>query len=159
KPRPNLTLGLGFRVDQEVIDTFGREPVPVRAQAREELRRYTIACEAAGVLCTGSGNPGKVNGTLPAKIPAPDGSPLAAWDTEGDGFFETAPDYEGRAIFGLLTDPNSRIASNYTISNTNVAPRLSVSWDPWNDGRTRVSGSAGRYYDRLFLGEITIEQF
>jgi hypothetical protein len=37
------------------------------------------------------------------------------------------------------------------LDNTNVAPRLSVAWDPWSDGKTKISGSWGRYYDKIFL--------
>ena len=44
------------------------------------------------------------------------------------------------------------------ISNSNLAPRLSLSWDPWADGKTMVFGSWGRYYDKIFLNAVTLEQ-
>jgi hypothetical protein len=44
------------------------------------------------------------------------------------------------------------------ITNNNLSPRLSVSWDPWSDGRTKVFATWGRYYDKLFLNTIVGEQ-
>jgi len=42
--------------------------------------------------------------------------------------------------------------------NNNVAPRLSLSWDPWRDNRTKVFATWGRYFDRLFLATLVPEQ-
>jgi hypothetical protein len=50
-----------------------------------------------------------------------------------------------------------RQSDDINIHNTNVAPRLSLSWDPWNDGKTKFAFSAGRYYDKIFLGVLTQE--
>src|SRR5262249_11246066 len=50
-----------------------------------------------------------------------------------------------------------RETSNFGIRNSNLAPRLSVSWDPWGDGKTKVFGNWSRFYDRLFLAEVTGE--
>jgi len=158
KPVPNLTLGFGGRIDQEVVDTFGKEPFPLRAQAREALKVFDLACATAGVLCELNRTPGRPSSGLPLTIPAPPGSPLAKYDLNEDGVFDSGRDQDGAAIWGVYTKPEERQSENFTISNTNVAPRLSFAWDPWNDGRTRVSGSFGRYYDRLFLAEVTAEQ-
>jgi outer membrane receptor protein involved in Fe transport len=46
----------------------------------------------------------------------------------------------------------------FGLSNNNLAPRLSASWDPWSDGRTRVSATWGRYYDKLFLESVVGEE-
>jgi hypothetical protein len=43
------------------------------------------------------------------------------------------------------------------IHNTNISPRLSMSWDPWNDGKTKFALSAGRYFDKIFLAVLTQE--
>ncbi len=40
---------------------------------------------------------------------------------------------------------------NIALRNTNVAPRLSITWDPFNDGKTKVSASAGRYFNNVPL--------
>ncbi len=49
-------------------------------------------------------------------------------------------------------------AETFTITNNNLAPRLSVSWDPAADGRTKLFATWGRYFDKLFLSTIVGEQ-
>jgi len=56
----------------------------------------------------------------------------------------------------LGVSPQQR--ENFAITNNNLAPRLSVSWDPWQDGRTKLFATWGRYYDRLFLSTIVGEE-
>lgn len=50
-----------------------------------------------------------------------------------------------------------RAAETFTIANDNFEPRLRVSWDPWNDGKTRVFSSWGRYYGDTFLLPLVYE--
>jgi len=57
-----------------------------------------------------------------------------------------------------LLRPSERETEGFTISNANLAPRFSISWDPWGDGRTKVFATWNKYYDRLFLGSVTAEQ-
>src|SRR4029453_16995980 len=52
----------------------------------------------------------------------------------------------------------TRRPENFDVSNSNLAPRLSLSWDPWADGKTQVIASWGRYYDKLFLNTMSLEQ-
>ncbi|MCI0568103.1 MAG: hypothetical protein L0Z52_07935, partial [Acidobacteria bacterium] len=35
---------------------------------------------------------------------------------------------------------------------------MSLSWDPWADGKTKVFASWGRFYDKIFLRSLTLEQ-
>ena len=51
-----------------------------------------------------------------------------------------------------------RKSQDFQISNMNIAPRLSFSWDPWNKGKAKIFGSFGRYYDKLFLAVPLFEQ-
>jgi outer membrane receptor protein involved in Fe transport len=44
------------------------------------------------------------------------------------------------------------------ITNDNLSPRLSVSWDPAATGRTKLYATWGRYFDKLFLNTIVGEQ-
>jgi outer membrane receptor protein involved in Fe transport len=44
------------------------------------------------------------------------------------------------------------------ITNTNLAPRFSISYDPFADGKTKLWASYGRFYDRLFLEAFVPEQ-
>ena len=46
---------------------------------------------------------------------------------------------------------NTRRASSIDLVNNNFAPRLSVSWDPWSDSKTKFSASYGRYFDKIFF--------
>jgi hypothetical protein len=50
-----------------------------------------------------------------------------------------------------------RQSDDINIHNTNISPRLALSWDPWNDGKTKFAVSAGRYYDKIFLAVLTQE--
>ncbi|MEK7798615.1 MAG: TonB-dependent receptor [Acidobacteriota bacterium] len=46
----------------------------------------------------------------------------------------------------------------FRLTNNNLAPRVSVSWDPWADSKTKVYLNWGRFYDRLFLRTVTPEE-
>jgi len=46
----------------------------------------------------------------------------------------------------------------FRLTNNNLAPRVSVSWDPWADSKTKVFANWGRFYDRLFLNTIIGEE-
>ena len=46
----------------------------------------------------------------------------------------------------------------FSIGNTNVAPRFSISYDPFKDGKTKLYATWGRVYDALFLGTVVAEQ-
>jgi len=56
----------------------------------------------------------------------------------------------------LGVSPQQR--ESFAITNNNLAPRLSVSWDPLQDGRTKLFATWGRFYDRLFLSTIVGEE-
>ncbi len=158
KPLSNLAVSAGVRVDRELVDSFGVEPFAVRGQAKAALRRFDMACALAGSRCEGMRAPGRPYGPLPLLIPIPPGHPLERFDLNHDGFFDPGIDQEGVAIWGLYTRPEERQYEQFGLRNTNLAPRFAVSWDPWNDGRTRVAWSWGRYYDRIFLNVASLEQ-
>ena len=46
----------------------------------------------------------------------------------------------------------------FRLTNNNLAPRVSVSWDPWADSKTKVYLNWGRFYDRLFLRTVVPEE-
>ncbi|HZN04154.1 MAG TPA: TonB-dependent receptor [Candidatus Polarisedimenticolia bacterium] len=46
----------------------------------------------------------------------------------------------------------------FALTNDNLSPRLSVSWDPAANGLTKVFATWGRYFDKLFLSTIVGEQ-
>ncbi len=114
--------------------------------------------------------------------PSPDGSNLGGpdgvcdfWDERalsnvfrrheselaGSSFFTREPGNEtgnlppcGNALrYGTCRDE-----ADIDLDNTNLAPRISLAYDPFSDGKTKLYASWGRYYDRLFLKTITPEQ-
>jgi hypothetical protein len=137
---------------------MGMEPFNPGREARQALHRFNMACDLAGALCDVNRLAGKPSGNLPASVAIPSGHPLEKFDLDQNGFFDSGVDRDGATIWGLYTRPDQRTAENFTISNTNVAPRAAISWDPWNNGKTRISGTIGRSYDRLFLSTVTQEQ-
>ncbi|HEX9428646.1 MAG TPA: TonB-dependent receptor, partial [Candidatus Polarisedimenticolia bacterium] len=46
----------------------------------------------------------------------------------------------------------------FRLTNNNLAPRLSISWDPWGDSKTKVFGNWSRFYDKLFLNSVITEE-
>ena len=46
---------------------------------------------------------------------------------------------------------NRWLPENIAVTNTNFSPRLSLAWDPWSNGKTKFSVSAGRYYNNIPL--------
>ena len=63
-------------------------------------------------------------------------------------------DPELAAFYGIQVQQ----PETFRVTNNNLSPRLAVSWDPQGDGRTKLFGAWGRYYDRLFLNTIVGEQ-
>jgi outer membrane receptor protein involved in Fe transport len=49
------------------------------------------------------------------------------------------------------TDPTSPLINSVLTLNKNVAPRAGIIWDPFKDGRTKVFGSFGVYYESVPL--------
>jgi hypothetical protein len=102
---------------------------------------------------------------------------LPAAYVQGYGDPEAAPNYQNVSVFG---EDNWRVARNITFrlglryqrqlwpsssfsmpgfgtyslasDGNNLAPRLAVSWDPFNDGRTSLHGSYGLFFGNLITG-------
>jgi len=157
KPMANLTVNIGLRVDSEELDSTGFSFFEPANEARQVLRRFDVLCNAQGSACTAQRSPGRIDRGLTGIVVAPPGSPQAEFDLNHDGLVEVAGP-EGNQVRAPLTTGSERLSEGFSISNTNLAPRLSVSWDPWADGRTKFFGTWNKYYDRLFLGAITAEQ-
>ncbi|MGH9867314.1 MAG: carboxypeptidase regulatory-like domain-containing protein [Candidatus Polarisedimenticolia bacterium] len=180
KPRPNLTLTASLRIDREDIDSSGYVEFNPLAERSSGVALWRGICAAADALdrvtddfvmvtqqnCYQyndhaemfNGLPATFGDRLPLDHPA---SPVAdpavrALDLDGDGDVESTGD-EGSAVLAGFTSFGERQTSNFSIVNTNLAPRFAVSWDPWADGRTKLFGTWGRYFDRLFLNTVTQE--
>ena len=46
----------------------------------------------------------------------------------------------------------------FRLTNNNLAPRFSLSWDPWGDSKTKVFANWSRFFDKLFLQTVTQEE-
>jgi len=175
KPRPNMTVNFGLRLDREDVDTSGFEPF----EPRDERRRYnqiieSLCADGMRVALAGSGQSNAQTVCDPSSGFTPGGEPsgnlayaldgstpekVRAWDINDDGIFDSGADrIDGLPVWqSALTSFPDRRPENFEITNVNLSPRFSASWDPWADGRTKVFGTWGRFYDRLFLATVTGE--
>ncbi|MGH9870846.1 MAG: hypothetical protein ACREAA_22135, partial [Candidatus Polarisedimenticolia bacterium] len=159
KIRPNLTLNLGARIDRESVNSLGFTSFDPDKEAVEVQRRFDIVREAAiaaSYSCTHT--PGRLDGEMTQPFTPLPGSPALQFDVDRNGEIDLNGAEREIVLTGHFTTESERRAENFTIENTNLSPRLSVSWDPWNDGKTKVYGTFGRYYDRLFLGTVVTDQ-
>jgi len=178
KPRPNLTVNVGVRVDREDIDTSGFQFFDPQAERKRAVSLWGAMCTEAIAQgfsdgrsnCLQSagydGNPPSFfsdapNGLRSFRDDNNDGindvdPRIIALDINDDGFVgNTGEEYD--AWFSDFTLFLERETRNFQIVNNNLSPRFSISWDPWADGKTKMFGSWGRYYDRLFLNTIRNE--
>ncbi|MGH9868897.1 MAG: TonB-dependent receptor domain-containing protein [Candidatus Polarisedimenticolia bacterium] len=155
KIRPNVVINAGVRLDFEEVDSVGYTQFDPLAESKEANHLFDLVCEAFGNACTNSHTPGRRDGNLPSTFTPPPGDPSLVLDRNGDGTLQTE---EIALINEPFTQESDLAPEAFNLSNTNVSPRFSVSWDPFSDGSTRFSGSFGRYYDRLFLGTVATEQ-
>ncbi|HEU5180903.1 MAG TPA: TonB-dependent receptor plug domain-containing protein, partial [Candidatus Polarisedimenticolia bacterium] len=174
KPIPNLTVGLGVRFDYEDVESFGYTPFdPVR-----EGHEFQTLIESSGIdintLDTLSVS-GLCSDPIHSCVPGAD-LPLAQTMSKMRqmAFSRlTRHNFDVDVLSGLLASitggradisdvlgysVKTRSQESFGITNSNLAPRLSLSWDPWADGKTMLFGSWGRYYDKLFLGTVVLEQ-
>ena len=186
KPRPNLSIGLGVRLDREVIGSSGFTAFdPVSEGARSGRLRALGGLEAGrsdlvfgngdGVVSLGVGGDPILSDSLGTasdlrQIPATLQMQAIRilFHPQTDVVFNSpALSHLFPGLFnGSTIDPASVRSLGlpvqepewFTITNTNLAPRLSVSWDPAGTGRTKLFATWGRYYDRLFLSTVTGEQ-
>jgi len=143
RPVSNLSVTVGLRVEQENVSGPGFRPFDPQA----ESDAYVIAAAPLTI---------PQRATLRARsfiaLEDRDGA-LAAINAQFPGIT-----IAGGTFYNQMAGWNLyRQTDDINIQNTNVSPRLSVAWDPWNDGKTKFAVSAGRYYDKIFLGVLTQE--
>ncbi|HEV8376178.1 MAG TPA: carboxypeptidase regulatory-like domain-containing protein [Candidatus Polarisedimenticolia bacterium] len=174
KPIPNLTLGLGVRLDLEDVSAFGYSFF----DPAEQRRQYNDIVEVTGVdvspdgiqplglcsdplySCDGSGLPLHV-ASLYSSLRNLAPQRFSRHNSEVDIL---SPYLAG--VLGGEADINALQAQGFNIrrkekiriQNTNLSPHLSLSWDPWADGKSKGFASWGRYYGKLFLNTVVLEQ-
>jgi hypothetical protein len=149
RPISNLSLTLGLRVEQENVSGPGFRPFDPQAESDKYVylasqfigppdlvaqQRATLRASSFIAYEDRVGALAAINAQFPEIT------------VSGGTFFNQIARWN---LYRQLDDIN--------IHNTNVAPRLSLSWDPWSDGKTKFAVSAGRYYDKIFLAVLTQE--
>jgi hypothetical protein len=61
-------------------------------------------------------------------------------------------DFPRGGLAGTFRGPD-----RFEITNNNLAPRVSIAWDPWSDGKSKIFGTWGRYFGTLQLGPMVVE--
>ena len=228
KPRPNISLNVGLRMDREEVTSVGYTPFDPMQEAQDFLQLYSLASGQpleeltlftafleGNVLydvnddgldplhcmlydldgdALGDGSPngesddfwtyfdGDFDGIVDCANPfdvciqAPDGlsdgqstNPLC--DRLSDDAF-TLLEVFSRHQFDDSAHPfdsvvnvapwrglpgEERTEETFTITNTNLAPRLNVSWDPFGNNRTKLFVNWSRFYNKIFLAAIVPE--
>jgi outer membrane receptor protein involved in Fe transport len=142
KPLPGLNITAGLRFDREEIDSIGFTPIDPDAEAAEYFRlREEGLPFFYNEPFTSHEDPFNVRDQLSDALQHP-----------------TSLIYTGSMM--ILSDrwTKHRTEENFTLVNTNYSPRISIGWDPWLNGKTRFSLTAGRYYDKIFLAVPLIER-
>lgn len=138
-PHRSLAIRIGARVDQENLEADGYEPLD---PAREE-RQFRLNYER----CIRAGSPGN-----------PDRCARTGWFTYHT--YEIFPAGGASAVRSIIETGGvlPRVAERFRISNTNLSPRLSLTWDPGSRGNTKIFATAGRYFGETFLAVPSFEQ-
>ena len=145
KPAANLTLTAGLAVDREEIDSQGNGTFDPPA----EFAAYNAMIAA---------------GQTPEVALQ---RAFTAYEDLEDFYAQLALvlDLPYQAIFSRQTLAaqqsgfwdQSRRADDVHLRNTPVSPFLSLAWDPWSNGKTKLAATARRYYGSLFLGLPLLE--
>jgi hypothetical protein len=160
RPLSNLTITLGARVDAEEINSDGFLPFDPEAEAR------ALATTIRPIMESGAA-PDVLAAEIAAAVRILIPQTFTAYESVNDFTLQIAE------MLGISeTDAFSKInptaaqsygwdqrrrAGNINITNTNFAPYLAVSWDPFSTGKTKITATAGRKYDKIFLAIPLIE--
>ena len=185
KPFPNLSFGLGLRFDREATDSFGYTPFDPRNERRLYDRLSSLMggeIRAAEDLTQGNndgllsqgilGDPMFQGNAVQSQAPLLEALRRAALSRlTRHHVTSTILSHELAFLFPeirqggeVATDTlqslgiKSQHLEPFRLTNNNLAPRLSVAWDPLSDGRTKLFATWGRYYDKLFLSTIVGEE-
>jgi hypothetical protein len=145
RPRANLSITIGARFEQEHIASDGILPFsPAEEAARymERIEELPYEDQRPVIVANSFVAYEDILGSMQAV-----GAQLGAATVTAGSYLQQ------QAFWTHFRQPGS-----IDITNNNLAPRLAVAWDPWNDGKTKVSASVGRYYDKIFLLVPTREQ-
>ncbi|MBZ5640483.1 MAG: TonB-dependent receptor, partial [Acidobacteriia bacterium] len=159
KPRQNLSITLGLRIDRESLNSDGFQPFDPAAEEEKfnvlrEARAKSYAEDQVRL------NPALDYATELAKD-------YASQDLFTEQMYQSFTGYEDIRGFtrqlGAIVGPDvdavvgpaitasknfyqKRRADSIDITNTNFGPHIAVSWDPWSNGKTKLAFSGRRLY-------------
>jgi len=173
-PVPNLSLGFGLRFDRERAEAPGYTSFDPALEAQNfdrllELGGFRVDQGSAGVLADPifHGGASIIQSTAflrdPLQVAALSRltrhhAVVGFESTELTNLGIVPDESEGSLDELTVKGVTPQTAQTFAITNNNLAPRLSVSWDPVSDGRTKLFATWGRYFDKLFLSTIVGEQ-
>ncbi len=137
RPHPRVSIKAGVRLDYEKISAPGWETFDPKDQYARFMHAYNV--------CNPDLDP-SVEGICTALAM---GNFIAYQDLPANSDLITYVE-DGRV--------RVRKPGHVDIDNTNLGPRMSVSWDPWGDLKTKFAATAGRGYGEIFLQVPTREQ-
>jgi len=181
KPLPNLTLSMGLRADFEDISSFGHtlfDPAQERREFNGLLNLSGLELQSGdldfdGVIDLGLAASDPLYSSSPSTSLSRDMASLVSElrSTAMRRFTRHEVDVEVQAaylasVLGQEVDLNDLFEAGFKfrrpddirIQNANIAPRLSLTWDPWADGKSKVFTSWNRFYDKLFLNAVVLEE-
>jgi hypothetical protein len=169
QPVPNVALRLGLRLDDQRLSSTGLTDFDPRAEKRRwnaiveglcadglRIARHGSGQSTANAVCNplaGFKPGGEPVGLLVYTFDVYTPVWLRKFDVDGDRIFHSIFDrVDGMPVWRApLTGFTERRREDIEIHNVNLSPRIGVAWDPWSDGKTKLFGTWGRYYDRIFL--------
>jgi len=143
KPLQNLVVTVGLRFDREEIDSPGHQPFDPSAESDYYLsliEQNRPIVSAMSKSFTSFGQVYEFREDLAVVLETePNNLPL------------------GPTAVASTFWPKTWRTDDINISRNNLSPRIAVAWDPWSNGKTRFSLSAGRYYDKIVLAVPLVE--
>ena len=164
KPRQNLSITLGLRIDREALNARGFKPFDPAAEeeAYYTLREQYALEEAAKLMDIIPGL--TLENALPLvyasdsagatiELPASKGA-FTAYEGIDEFATQLGNNIENADVDLLLGTiiksskewDHKRQAEDLTLSSINLGPHVAISWDPWSDGKTKFGFSARRLY-------------
>ena len=143
RPIRNLTITAGLRYDREEINSDGFSPIDAEAEAKRFLDAVNAPVGSLVDLFDVFTKFNNING----------------FRRDLGDVLDVNPNLIplGAIASGSVNWFRARKIEDVNLVNHNLSPRLSVAWDPFGDGKTKLSATAGRYYDKIFLAVPLVE--
>ena len=150
KPTPYSTITIGARWDREEISSRGTSPPPVRDEF------FEFQQEAQALLLN---NPtASLSGLAPRIFTTiPNVGGLVEDIRQVIGAQPFAPLLVGSSLIQATFYNKTVRPQDIFLNNDNFALRVNAAWDPFKSGKTKISASWGRYYNKIFLGIPLVE--